>query len=179
MMKSDQYEKNLAANGFGVGSIDYVMCTHLHGDHVGWNTRLDNGRWVPTFPKAKYLFADRELEFWTQKEKEDAAKVPWMTDSVLPIVAAGRHEIVKSDHALGDLVKLRRLRRRAGGSIPTRGVRAIRRHIDANVYGALPLAIGRPPDAVGGGIQVHIRVGQISQTGSAPANDGRTRASHA
>jgi glyoxylase-like metal-dependent hydrolase (beta-lactamase superfamily II) len=106
MMKSDQYEKNLAAAGFGVGDIDYVMCTHLHGDHVGWNTRLENGRWVPTFPKAKYVFAERELEFWSQKEKEDAAKVPWMTDSVLPIVAARRHELVKSDHTLSDLVRL-------------------------------------------------------------------------
>ena len=106
MMKSDQYEKNLAAAGFGVGDIDYVMCTHLHVDHVGWNTRLENGRWVPTFPKAKYVFAERELEFWSQKEKEDADKVPWMTDSVLPIVAARRHELVKSDHTLSDLVKL-------------------------------------------------------------------------
>jgi glyoxylase-like metal-dependent hydrolase (beta-lactamase superfamily II) len=106
MMKSDQYERNLATAGFGVGDIDYVMCTHLHGDHVGWNTRLDNGRWVPTFPKAKYLFADREFEFWAQKEKEDASKVPWMTDSVMPVVTAGRHELVRSDHALGDLVKL-------------------------------------------------------------------------
>jgi glyoxylase-like metal-dependent hydrolase (beta-lactamase superfamily II) len=106
MMNSDQYERNLAAAGFGVGDIDYVMCTHLHGDHVGWNTRLDNGRWVPTFPNARYVFTDRELEFWTRREKEDAAKVPWITDSVLPIVAAKRHEIVKSDHALGDLVRL-------------------------------------------------------------------------
>ena len=51
------------------------MCTHLHVDHVGWNTRLENGRWVPTFPKAKYLFADRELEFWTAKHKEDAGRL--------------------------------------------------------------------------------------------------------
>ena len=106
MMRSEQYEKNLAAAGFAVSDIDYVMCTHLHGDHVGWNTRLENGRWVPTFPNARYLFADRELEYWEQKEKEDATKVPWMTDSVLPIVAASRHEIVKSDHALSELVKL-------------------------------------------------------------------------
>jgi len=106
MMKSEQYEKNLAAAGIGVSDIDYVMCTHLHGDHVGWNTRLENGRWVPTFPNAKYLFADRELEYWRQKEKEDATKAPWMTDSVLPIVAAGRHEIIKSDHTLSELVKL-------------------------------------------------------------------------
>jgi glyoxylase-like metal-dependent hydrolase (beta-lactamase superfamily II) len=106
MMNSDRYEKGLAAAGFGVGDIDYVMCTHLHVDHVGWNTRLENGRWVPTFPKAKYLFADRELEFWSGKQKEDPEKFPWVTDSVLPIVAARRHEVVKSDHTLNELVRL-------------------------------------------------------------------------
>jgi glyoxylase-like metal-dependent hydrolase (beta-lactamase superfamily II) len=106
MMNSDRFEKGLAAAGLGVGDIDYVMCTHLHVDHVGWNTRLENGRWVPTFPKAKYLFADRELAFWTQQHEKDPASLPWITDSVLPIVAAKRVEIVKSDHALGDLVKL-------------------------------------------------------------------------
>ena len=87
MLTSDRYEKNLAAAGFGVGDIDYVMCTHLHIDHVGWNTRLENGRWVPTFPKAKYLFAERELAHWTEQEKKDPANHPWITDSVLPIVA--------------------------------------------------------------------------------------------
>src|SRR5262245_32624444 len=59
------------------------MCTHLHVDHVGWNTRLENERWVPTFPKAKYLMADRELAYGTQKEKDDPSGVPWATDSVL------------------------------------------------------------------------------------------------
>jgi glyoxylase-like metal-dependent hydrolase (beta-lactamase superfamily II) len=106
MMESDRYEKNLAATGIGVADIDYVMCTHLHVDHVGWNTRLENGRWVPTFPKAKYLFADRELAFWTEREKEDATRCPWVTDSVLPIVEAKRAEMVKSDHMLNDLVRL-------------------------------------------------------------------------
>src|SRR5262249_37841563 len=48
MLDSDRYEKNLAAAGFALGDIDYVMCTHMHVDHVGWNTRLENGRWVPT-----------------------------------------------------------------------------------------------------------------------------------
>jgi glyoxylase-like metal-dependent hydrolase (beta-lactamase superfamily II) len=106
MLASDQYERNLAATGVGVGDIDYVMCTHLHVDHVGWNTRLDNGRWVPTFPKAKYLFADRELAFWSEKEKSDPAAYPWITDSVLPIVAANRAEVVSSDHELNELVRL-------------------------------------------------------------------------
>ncbi len=106
MRSNDDYERNLAAAGLGVGDIDYVMCTHLHVDHVGWNTRLENGRWVPTFPKAKYLFADRELAFWTERQKEDASRCPWITDSVLPIVEAKRAELVKSDHALNDLVRL-------------------------------------------------------------------------
>jgi glyoxylase-like metal-dependent hydrolase (beta-lactamase superfamily II) len=44
--------------------IDIVLCTHLHVDHVGWNTRLENGRWVPTFPKARYLIAQREWDYW-------------------------------------------------------------------------------------------------------------------
>ena len=106
MMKSDRFEKGFAAAGLTFADIDYVMCTHLHVDHVGWNTRLENGRWVPTFPKARYLFADRELAYWTQKEKEDPVAWPWLTDSVLPIVAANRADVVKSDHALGDDVRL-------------------------------------------------------------------------
>jgi glyoxylase-like metal-dependent hydrolase (beta-lactamase superfamily II) len=106
MQKSDRYHKNLAAAGFGVGDIDYVMCTHLHVDHVGWNTKLENGRWVPTFPKATYLFADRELAYWAEMEKTTPQNCPWITDSVLPIVAAKRAEIIKSDHAMGDLVRL-------------------------------------------------------------------------
>ncbi len=105
MMNSDRFEKGLAALGLGTGDIDYVMCTHLHTDHVGWNTRLDNGRWVPTFPNAKYLMADRELAHWTERAKADPDAVPWITDSVLPIVAAGREQIVKSDFAFSDDVK--------------------------------------------------------------------------
>jgi glyoxylase-like metal-dependent hydrolase (beta-lactamase superfamily II) len=106
MMKSDRFERGLAAAGFGVGDIDFVMCTHLHVDHVGWNTRLENGRWVPTFPKARYVFADRELEYWTKRQKDDASTCPWVTDSVLPIVAANRVDVVKSQYAFNDLVDL-------------------------------------------------------------------------
>ena len=106
MMNSDRYEKNLAASGFSLDDIDFVMCTHLHTDHVGWNTRLENGQWVPTFPKARYVFADRELAYWTKRQKEDPATCPWITDSVLPIVAANRVDIVKSAHAFNDLVTL-------------------------------------------------------------------------
>ncbi len=105
-MKSDRYEKSLAAAGVTVGDIDYVMCTHLHTDHVGWNTKLENGRWVPTFPKAKYVFAERELAHWTERHAKEPQSFPWITDSVLPIVEAKREEIVKSDFAFNDLVSL-------------------------------------------------------------------------
>ncbi len=105
-MTSERYERNLAVAGFSVGDIDYVMCTHLHGDHVGWNTKLENGRWVPTFPNAKYLFSGVELKHWSDRHAADAAGLPWITDSVLPIVDAGRVELVKSDHHLGDAVRL-------------------------------------------------------------------------
>ena len=94
MLNTDRFEKGLAGTGVSVDQIDYVMCTHLHVDHVGWNTRLENGRWVPTFPKAKYVFADRELAYWTETEKNDPSAAPWITDSVLPIVAAKRDEVV-------------------------------------------------------------------------------------
>jgi glyoxylase-like metal-dependent hydrolase (beta-lactamase superfamily II) len=106
MMNSDRFEKSLAATGVGIGDIDFVMCTHLHTDHVGWNTRLENGRWVPTFPKARYVFADRELAYWTKRQQDDPAACPWVEDSVLPIVAAKRADVVKSAHAFDDLVTL-------------------------------------------------------------------------
>ena len=106
MMKSDRYHASLAAAGLSVADIDIVMCTHMHVDHVGWNTRLDNGRWVPTFPKARYLFARRELDYWTERHKTDPAACPWVEDSVLPVVAAGRADIVASDHHFDDDVAL-------------------------------------------------------------------------
>jgi glyoxylase-like metal-dependent hydrolase (beta-lactamase superfamily II) len=105
-MTSNRYEQNLAAAGYSTSDIDIVMCTHLHVDHVGWNTRLENGRWVPTFPKAKYVFSDKELAFWTEKEKSAPGPQPWITDSVLPIISAGRQEIVRSDYILSDVVRL-------------------------------------------------------------------------
>ncbi|BAT60010.1 putative quorum-quenching lactonase YtnP [Variibacter gotjawalensis] len=106
MLDYPDWERNFAATGLTPNDIDFVMCTHLHIDHVGWNTKLDNGRWVPTFPKARYLFSDRELAYWTETAREDATKAPWMADSVLPIVSAGQADQVKSEHQFSDLVSL-------------------------------------------------------------------------
>ncbi len=103
--KTDQtWMRGLATLGLTVADIDYVLCTHLHSDHVGWNTRLENGRWVPTFPNARYLFAQDEYAYWT--ERHLTSPLTQMTDSVLPVIEAGRAELVAHDHALGDHVRL-------------------------------------------------------------------------
>jgi len=94
----------LKAAGLGVADIDFVMCTHLHGDHIGWNTRLDNGRWVPTFPNARYLFSKKEYEHWAGVHAK--TPIPGIGESVLPIIEAKRAELVTSDHALDDHIRL-------------------------------------------------------------------------
>ena len=100
----DSYLRGLAEIGLSVDDIDVVMCTHMHTDHVGWNTRLENGKWVPTFPKARYLFSKIEYDYWAVEH----AKTPnnAIADSVIPIVEARRHEFVKNDYALDDHVTL-------------------------------------------------------------------------
>jgi len=88
---------NLAAHGVSPEQVDLVICTHLHIDHVGWNTRLVDGRWVPTFPNARYIFGRREFEHWRAAgvglsmlpENADV-----ITDSVTPVVEAGLAEFV-------------------------------------------------------------------------------------
>src|SRR6266487_429609 len=103
MMNSDRFERGLAAAGLTVDDIDYVMCTHLHVDHVGWNTRLENGRWVPTFPNAKYVFAKNEFDYWTGQHAK--TPVPPFNDSVLPIVEAKQADIVRDGYEIGDHVR--------------------------------------------------------------------------
>ena len=100
----DTYLRALAAAGVSVGDIDFVMCTHLHPDHVGWNTRLENGRWVPTFPNARYVFGKAEFEHWTAQNAK--VEVAPFADSVLPVVEADKAEIVSSDFAIGDHLRI-------------------------------------------------------------------------
>jgi glyoxylase-like metal-dependent hydrolase (beta-lactamase superfamily II) len=102
--KDDHYMRALEAAGIAVEDIDYVMCTHLHADHVGWNTRLDSGRWVPTFPNARYLFSRREYVYWLEEHQKNPIEA--MADSVLPVVEAQRAEFVASEFALDDHVRL-------------------------------------------------------------------------
>ena len=91
--KNWPYLANLVAAGFMPEDIDYVLCTHLHADHVGWNTRLIGGRWVPTFPNARYLFARREWEHWREAELRAAYTTdPFYEDSPLPVMDSGQAE---------------------------------------------------------------------------------------
>jgi glyoxylase-like metal-dependent hydrolase (beta-lactamase superfamily II) len=94
--------ERLAATGVQPGDVDFVLCTHMHVDHVGWNTRLENGRWVPTFPKARYIFAKQEWEHWERMSRENQLERTgdYVADSVLPIVEAGRADLVSTDHEI-------------------------------------------------------------------------------
>ena len=84
--------------------IDFVLCTHMHVDHVGWNTRLENGRWVPTFPNAKYVFARSELDFWLRQSERNlmTRTGDYVADSVIPILDARRELLVETDHQIDD-----------------------------------------------------------------------------
>jgi len=95
---------NLAAAGIHPEQIDYVFCTHMHVDHVGWNTRWQDGHWVPTFPNAKYIFSRKEWQFWEALPRDE--RTTHIVDSVVPIVEAGQAVLVENDYALNDEVWL-------------------------------------------------------------------------
>jgi glyoxylase-like metal-dependent hydrolase (beta-lactamase superfamily II) len=87
----------LAALGVAPDQLDFVFCTHLHADHVGWNTRLVDGRWVPTFPRARYLMGRRDLAHFQAHPLESHA---CYADSVLPVLEAGLAEPVDDGYAI-------------------------------------------------------------------------------
>jgi glyoxylase-like metal-dependent hydrolase (beta-lactamase superfamily II) len=100
---------DLAAAGYPPESIDTVVCTHLHVDHVGWNTRLDDGgHWVPTFPNARYLFVREEFAHWRSvaAAEPDGERAAVFADSVRPVDDAGLVDLVGADHAVCDEVRL-------------------------------------------------------------------------
>ena len=94
--------EDLAAAGYPRESIDTVLCTHLHVDHVGWNTMLVDGQWLPTFPNARYLVGAEEWNYW----RDVASSGPVLADSVRPVIDAGLVDFVPTDHRLCDEVWL-------------------------------------------------------------------------
>lgn len=96
---------DMEAAGWPPESVDAVVCTHLHVDHVGWNTMLKDGKWVPTFPKARYLIGRAEYAHWSAEGDEEQQAI--LADSVKPVFDAGLVELVEMDHRLTDEIRLK------------------------------------------------------------------------
>ena len=96
--------ESLSAAGVTPESVDAVVCTHLHVDHVGWNTRLQDGCWVPTFPNARYLIGRREYEHWSGEGDSEQQTI--LADSVKPIFDAGLATLVEMDHRISPEISL-------------------------------------------------------------------------
>jgi glyoxylase-like metal-dependent hydrolase (beta-lactamase superfamily II) len=107
--KKHAWIDRLAAAGVGPEQIDFVMCTHLHADHVGWNTVLRDGRWKPTFPNAKYIIHRHELARWNPADPayrfSPHNEFTW-EDSVLPVIEAGQVVAVDDGYALDDVLSV-------------------------------------------------------------------------
>jgi glyoxylase-like metal-dependent hydrolase (beta-lactamase superfamily II) len=101
-MQSHPFLERLAQAGVSPESVDYVCCTHLHVDHCGWNTRLVDGRWVPTFSNAKYVFSKAEYRHWKGLAGQPGFNAGVYEDSVLPVVESGQAEIVDGEGAIGN-----------------------------------------------------------------------------
>ena len=119
MMRTNFLE-DLRAVGVPPESVDLVICTHLHVDHVGWNTRWDGARWVPTFPRARYLFAGEEWEFWKWEAASGREPYGCIADSVVPVVEAGQAELVSATHAVDPWLTLEPSRGHTPGHVSVR-----------------------------------------------------------
>lgn len=101
---STPFLERMAEAGWPRDSVSAVVCTHLHVDHVGWNTMKVDGKWVPTFPNARYLIGRVEHAYWSAADDDNQADI--MADSVAPIFAAGLADLVEMDHRLSPEVRL-------------------------------------------------------------------------
>jgi len=96
-MLNEPYLERLAAAGARPDEIDMVMCTHLHHDHVGWNTQQKDGKWVPTFPNARYVFSRPDVDYFSKIDadpKEGPAELGTFRECVVPILEHGRADLV-------------------------------------------------------------------------------------
>ena len=109
-MLDTPYLDRLAAAGAGPDDIDYVMCTHLHHDHVGWNTQLRDGRWVPAFPNARYVISKSDFEYYraldADPNKAEPVEFGTFRECVLPVVEAGRADLVAGPHRLNEHIEI-------------------------------------------------------------------------
>ncbi|MGZ5937058.1 MAG: MBL fold metallo-hydrolase [Rhizomicrobium sp.] len=101
---STPFLQHMADAGWNRESVDTVVCTHLHVDHVGWNTMKDGDKWVPTFPNARYLIGKTEYEHWTKEGDNDQQTI--LSDSVKPVFDAGLVQLVDMNHRVSPEVRL-------------------------------------------------------------------------
>ena len=98
--------EDLASAGYTTDNIRTVLCTHLHFDHVGWNTRKVGDKFVPTFPNARYLFGREEWDHWKQHEGSDDPHHLHLGDAVRPVWEAGLVDLVENTHKICDEIWL-------------------------------------------------------------------------
>ncbi|HTP76858.1 MAG TPA: MBL fold metallo-hydrolase [Rhizomicrobium sp.] len=96
--------QHMAEAGWTRESVDAVVCTHLHVDHVGWNTMKDGDKWVPTFPNARYLIGKAEYEHWKKEGDDDQQAI--LSDSVKPVFDAGLAQLVELNHRVSPEIRL-------------------------------------------------------------------------
>lgn len=131
-MRQGRFLVDLAEAGFPRERIDTVLCTHLHVDHVGWNTMRAGGRWVPTFANARYLFGRAEWQHWSQEPPGPDRDV--RDDSVRPVLEAGLADLVETDHRITGEVRLEPTPGHTPGHV---SVRIVSRGAEAVVTGDL------------------------------------------
>jgi len=104
---STAFIENLESAGSSVGEVDVIVSTHLHADHLGWNTTLVDGDWVPTFPRATYLLPGSEVEEIMARPEDDRdGHYGSFADSVAPLFTAGVAQLTFSDVELATGVNL-------------------------------------------------------------------------
>lgn len=118
--RHSSYLDDLRAAGVAPEQVDYVLCTHLHVDHVGWNTRLCEGRWVPTFPRAKYVMCGEEWQFWKYETEAGREEYGCIADSVLPVMEAGQAVLADDDYTIGDFLRFEPSRGHTPGHVSVR-----------------------------------------------------------
>jgi len=100
--------EDLESLGISRHDVDTVMCTHLHFDHVGWNTYKDpeTGEYKPTFPNARYLFGRTEYDAWQDTIRNDGVHTDThLVECVDPIVNAGMADFIEADHQIAEGIR--------------------------------------------------------------------------
>lgn len=142
--RSHPYLARLAAAGVRPEEVDYVLCTHLHADHCGWNTQLLDGRWVPTFPNARYVFSRAERDFWDGPGSREGFNENVFEDSVQPILEAGLEQLIDGEGQLGDNLHFKSTPGHSVGHLAIRLLAAEREALFSGDIMHQPIQVYRP-----------------------------------